>query len=252
MTLFNEYNKNYPHTAFDLSQEDRLEIKNIKWESFALPRFNSQRSTNSFGQWMIGHQDEPREDGTFEPVGIKYKAAMPSGMDYGKVSEKIKILDGESHLWAKLFNCILGMEVGYIFNQDYAREFIELALENGDDKNPSDVLINGGFEEIEPLDVHGEKYRRFFMEKENGSFDVVLSNHHLKLTFEEDGKNHWNNLIYFHLGQQNHNGDKWIPTFWSPQIKSPLSSAAKMSVKMAKEWKPVNVLTGKNKKGFKL
>ena len=174
-------------------------------------------------------------------MSLSYQLPLPDGMDYPEVFEKMKGLGRDSVERQRLWCALSSQELGYAFDQAYARRFVDLARRHDGVQQPHEALLDGGFEELEPIDVHGRHIRRFEMPASHrGSFTAFLADSYLHLTHEKRGANSWTNLLRVKLGEQSYDQSKWLPVFWSPEVASPLAGAASMAVSMAREWEPVH------------
>lgn len=236
---YEEFAALWPHQPLALTHEQRLGLPEIKWENYTAPAYTHQQSHGALGTWTIGHQDAPRADGTFEPVSIGYQLPFPEGMDYLELSNRMRELEEGSVERAQMWACMKAQELGYAFDQSYARRFVELARQDGGEKQPHQALIDGGFQELEPMEVHGDPVRRFSLsDGRRGAFTAFLSSSYLRLIHEKRDAMHWTNLLSVNLGQLSYNKDKWLPVFWSPEVASPLGAAAVMAVEMTRQWEP--------------
>lgn len=235
-----EFSAQWPHQALPLTPNQRQALESLEWENHTAPAYNHQLSHGGVGTWFIGHQDSPRKDGTFEPVSVSYQLPMPEEMDYAEVAEKMKGLDRDSVERRRLWRALSPQELGYVFDQAYARRFVELARRHDGAQNPDEVLRKGGFKELDPIDVHGLHIRRFEMpDSHRGSFTVLLADSYFHLIHEKRGATRWTNLLRVRLGEQSYDKSKWLPNFWSPEVASPLAAAASMAVAMTREWEPI-------------
>lgn len=242
-----------PHQVLQLTPQERANLPDIQWISPTAPRYKHLRSVGAIGKWAIGHPS-PNMDG-FEPVTISYSPPMALGEDYKTLTDKLKVLEAQGLTagdmeWDFEFSKMRETELGYAYDQDAARAFIELARRQEPGQDPIKILTDGGFKlehTIEARSIGMEDTQVFYKEDaKRGHFSVFYSPSHMHLTHEKRGAHSWSNLLRLGMHTQTYD-DFFIAHTHSPEIANPMCAALEMAVKISNEWTPAPTVRRKRK-----
>lgn len=237
--------KDFPkHVVLDRTPEQRAALADIQWHGHTAPTYKHLHSVDAIGVWGIGH---PSANGSgFEPVKISYSPPMEEGEDYKTLSAKMKTLEAEGLgagdiEWNWTFSKMSPVEIGYAYDQDAARAFIDLARRQEPGQDAAQLLIEGGFKlqhTTEARSIGLDATQVFYKDDGNrGNFTVFLSPCSLHMTHEKRGAHSWSNLLRMSTYQESYDGFL-MPFLMSPEIANPIAAAAQMSVNLSNEWKP--------------
>jgi hypothetical protein len=233
-----------PHQALQLTAQERADLPDIRWISPTAPKYKHLRSVGAIGKWAIGHPS-PNRDG-FEPVTISYSPPVAEGEDYNALMEKLRALEAQGlnagdQEWDFEFSKMSEREIGYAYDQDAARTFIELARRQEPGQDPIKILTEGGFKlehTIEARSIGMEATQVFYKEDaKRGHFTVFYSPGSMHLTHEKRGASCWSNLLRLGMHTQTYD-DFFMAHTLSPEIADPMCAALEMAVKISKEWTP--------------
>ena len=233
--------KAFPRTPMVLSDAERHAIAPAHWHAYTAPEYGHLRSTNTLGTWTIGH---PRDNGTneTEPVDIKYAMPMPAGETYPSLMKIMGEYDTSDELWWRAGStALMGQDLGYFYNQDYAKDFVDRARMSVPDGDAEAILRRAGFVQTpRPNSKNNEPTGIFSLKDEfGGEFTVFAKPSSLSMTHSKKSAHRWSNLMSVSMGHQSHDEKTWIPRYWAPDIADPMAAAADMAVHFAQTWRPV-------------
>ena len=237
-----------PHIPTPMSDEERAALPPVEWQAYTAPAHRHLRTKNTVGVWYIGHPSSSRY--SQEPVELGYQLPMEPGETYQSLMAQSQSSGPEDPNWWLVGAKMSKREVGFVYDQEYAKVFIERALRNPPGKSAEEVLLDGGFT-FEHDSKNGDRTTRFFRKKDakGGEFSAMYSGDSLWLTHTKRHSHSWTNLISIHQESEGQSGTR-IPSFFSPLVPDPLAAAADMAVYFTKHWQP-SPQVDKNEEGPK-
>lgn len=226
-----------PHATQPLSDQDRQDLPEIEWIAPCAPQYRFLESANTLGMWRIGH---PKTTGRgHEPVELGYQLPLTDDEDYKSLADTMKSTTPDDEIWWRTMAKMRHQEIGFIYDQEYAKVFIERALRHPPGKSARQVLEEAGFTCQHSFNRQGDEKVEMWKKEDDkrGMFSVALSDRSLWLTHEKRHATHWTNLLSLSLGDVGQSGEL-LPKFHSPHIPDPLGAAADMAVYFTMHWKP--------------
>lgn len=243
---YKAFAKASPRVVLDLSPAERAALPDAEWDAYTAPEYGHLRSINTVGTWFIGH---PRETSSndCEPVELKYATPMPEGEDYHSLSKKMEAYSTDDLEWWQTHATHSQQDLGYIYNQDFAKEFVNRSRRLAPGGDPLAMLEQAGFKVEKQVNCHKDNVGHYCTldDDKRGQFAVQVTESRIAMTHQKRSSRYWTNLLNVGLGQTSHDEKMWIPRFWSPEVASPLVAAADMALCFVHSWKPVDRLTFK-------
>lgn len=219
-----------------MTPAERAALPEVEWDAFTAPSHKHLRSVNTLGTWHIGHPME--NGGGHEPVELSYQTAVAPGEDPSGFSDKLKTLDDSDPEWWRLMATRHRQEFGRVYNQDYAKVFVERARRAAPGQDPEAILKEAGFAFVHEIKEGRDSATKVFRKHDDDSFfSVFISPNSFWLMHEKNGAGHHTNLLSFHTTERASNGDL-IPRFFSPEVAEPIAACADMATYFTEHWTP--------------
>lgn len=221
----------YAEPADDLTRQFRPALE---WQRLS-PTVEVYRSKGGTGFWTLkGVPATRRHDVTH----IDYQLPLAPDETYKDVLATMDTLQEGSVKWSAERAKISGQEVGYAFDLEHAKLFIDRMRRFSDDRPARQILLDAGFK---------LKYQNFTdrnldvyscQDGKRGEFSATLGADGFHLTHEKrSSTTGWENLLSLGFHRTNQDGS-FAPLFLSPEISDPLAACADMAVYLVQNWRP--------------